>query len=76
MTMSFVPRFAPDPSCHASRECANPAAEYISFTSTNAGVSYGGMFMPATTFRRVCTPCADAMPVLLSRQPLSSAVKA
>lgn len=74
--MNFVPLHAPDPSCHASRECENPAAEYISFPSTNTGVSYGGTFLPATTFRRVCTPCADATPGLLSRQPLSSAVTA
>jgi hypothetical protein len=79
MTMPFVPRFAPDPSCHAdvsNRECPRLATVYISSPSSVAGLTVAGVFHPATSFQRSCAECADLTPDLLSRQPLSSAVTA
>lgn len=57
--------------CRYTDTCPNQASEYVSYPSTVCGLTYDGVFHPATQYSRVCTPCADGIPGLESRRPLT-----
>lgn len=52
-------------------QCGNFAAEFVEFAPTELRDNEG-VFATGRTTRRLCTPCADAAPDVMSRQPLTT----
>lgn len=52
--------------------CTNFAAEYVGYLSTTTGLIADGVFSPATQYSRLCKSCADSIPNVIERRPLTT----